>query len=58
MRQPRGGRKLHWSHIVATSPRPHVPYYHHTWVNRSTPAVMVTPDEYEAFKRWKAEYNQ
>ncbi len=40
---------------LVLSPRPHVPYYHNTWVNRSTPAVMVPPDEYEAFKQWKAE---
>lgn len=35
------------------SPRPHVPYYHKTWVNRSTPAVCVPPEQYEEFQKWR-----
>ena len=40
---------------LVLSPRAHVPYYHPTWVNKSTPAVMVPPEEYEAFQAWKAQ---
>lgn len=38
---------------LTLSPRPGVPYYHETWINRSTPAVMVPPEEYEEFKKWR-----
>ena len=38
---------------LALSPRPRVPYYHPTWINRSTPAVCVPPEEYEDFKAWR-----
>jgi hypothetical protein len=31
-----------------------VPYYHPTWINKSTPAVMVPPEEMEEFMAWKA----
>jgi hypothetical protein len=39
---------------LVLSPRPDVPYYSPEWVNKSTPAVCVPPEEYEAFKSWKA----
>jgi hypothetical protein len=39
---------------LVLSPRPSVPYYHPAWVNKSTPAVCVPPEEYEEFKRWKS----
>lgn len=38
---------------LCLSPRPNVPYYHPSWVNKSTPTVCVPPEEYEAFKRWR-----
>ncbi len=36
------------------SPRPDVPYYAKGWVNKSTPAVCVPPEEYEEFQKWKS----
>lgn len=39
---------------LVISPRPRVPYYHSSWVNKSTSAVCVPPEEYEEFKKWKA----
>lgn len=38
---------------LVLSPRQHIPYYHNSWINKSTPAVMVPPEEYEEFKAWK-----
>jgi hypothetical protein len=40
---------------LVLSPRPEKGYYHKTWVNKSTPAVMVPPEEYNEFKAWKAQ---
>jgi hypothetical protein len=39
---------------LVLSPRPDVPYYAEEWVNKSTPAVCVPPEEYEEFKKWRA----
>lgn len=40
---------------LVVSPRPAVPYYHKSWVNGSTPSVMVPPEELEEFQAWKAQ---
>ncbi len=39
---------------LVLSPRPDIPYYHHDWANRSTPAVCVPPEEYAEFQAWRA----
>lgn len=40
---------------LVLSPRPDKNYYHDTWVNKLTPAVMVPPEEYDLFKSWKSQ---
>jgi len=38
---------------LVLSPRPQVLYYAPGWVNRSTSAIVVPPEEYEEFQRWR-----
>lgn len=40
---------------LVLSPRPHIDYYHRSWNKGMTPAVMVPPEEWEAFQAWKAQ---
>lgn len=40
---------------LVLSPRPDVPYYHESWINKPTSVLVVSSKDYDEFQAWKAQ---